>query len=338
MLDEPYEVVTIPATLDTAESLGTRMKYWVRIGGGSERWLLKIPRKGTGEHWAEKIVAEIGNLIGVDCAQVELARYTEDVVFGAGTGDRLDDGQAYRNRPDQLGTICKSFGREEHDEEKRFLFAFHGVGALQFVVDGYDIERKFGQKDHNLKNIIGGMAEVMAVKSDDPMPRWRDAFEKLASYALLDGLVGNTDRHHENWMIAYVDEHEDDHEVTLDVFTEVLPSFDHASSLGRELDDEKRRRILESDGIRRYLKRGKGGVYVNSRRKKAPSPLRLARLLCRWKPEFTAGTLNRINELSEPEIRTAIERVPGEFMSDIAKEFAFQVITTSKHELLRSTP
>ena len=51
-----------------------------------------------------KFVAEIGNLIGVDCAQVELARYTEDVVFGAGTGDRLDDGQAYRNRPDQLGT------------------------------------------------------------------------------------------------------------------------------------------------------------------------------------------------------------------------------------------
>ena len=334
MLDEPYKVVTIPDTLDTAESLGTRMKYWVRIGEGSERWLLKIPRRGTGEHWAEKIVAEIGNLIGVDCAQVELARYTEDVVFGPGTGDSLDGEQAYRDRPDQLVTICRSFGREEHDEENRFLFAFHGVGALQFVVDGYDSERKFGQRDHNLKNIIGGMAEVMAVNSDDPMPRWHDAFEKLASYALLDGLVGNTDRHHENWMIAYVD----DHEQVFDVFTEVLPSFDHASSLGRELDDEKRRRILESDGIRRYLKRGKGGVYVNSRRTKAPSPLRLARLLCRWKPEFTAGTLERINELSEPGIRTAIKRVPGEFMSDIAKEFAFQVITTSKHELLRSTP
>ena len=174
MLNEPYKVVTIPDTLDTAESLGTRTKYWVRIGGDSERWLLKIPRKGTGEHWAEKIVAEIGNLIGVDCAQVELARYAEDVVFGAGTGDNLDGEHAYGDRPDQLGTICRSFGREEHDEEKQFLFAFHGVGALQFVIDGYDVERKFGQRDHNLRNIVGGMAEVMSVNSDDPKHRRRE--------------------------------------------------------------------------------------------------------------------------------------------------------------------
>ena len=47
-------------------------------------------------------------------------------------------------------------------------------------------------------------------------------------------------------------------------------------------------------------------------------------------------TLDRIDNVSELQIRTVIERVPAEFMSDIAKEFACQVVLTSKQELLRS--
>ena len=75
---------------------------------------------------------------------------------------------------------------------------------------------------------------------------------------------------------------------------------------------------------------------MNSRRERAPSPLALAQVLCRWKPEFTHMTLERIESLSEGRIRTAVERVPREFMTGLAKEFAVQVVTTSRQELLRS--
>ena len=104
-----------------------------------------------------------------------------------------------------------------------------------------------------------------------------------------------------------------------------MHSFDHASSLGRELTDDRRQHVLDSeDGVLRYLNAGRGAVFVNDRRRKrALSPLRLARLLCRWKPEYTRRTLARIGRVSEHEIRTTIERVPDEFMSDLAKEFAF---------------
>ena len=68
----------------------------------------------------------------------------------------------------------------------------------------------------------------------------------------------------------------------------------------------------------------------------ARSPLALAELLCRWQPDFTRGTLERIEDLTEGRIRTAIGRVPPEFMSDMAKEFAIQVVRTSRQALLRS--
>ena len=173
------------------------------------------------------------------------------------------------------------------------------------------------------------MYELTSDGQGNPGPGRERMLEQLASYALLDGLIGNTDRHHENWMVAYVPEEDD-------TVLRSMPSFDHASSLGRELTDERRRQCLESDGVLVYLRRGRGGIYVNSARKRAPSPLALAELLCRWQPHFTRGTLARIEGLTEGQIRTAIGRVPPEFMSDLAREFAIQVVTTSRQALLRS--
>ena len=121
-----------------------------------------------------------------------------------------------------------------------------------------------------------------------------------------------------------------------DLWLNVLPSFDHASSLGRELTDERRTNILRSDGMLRYLHRGRGGVFIDHKRGRAPAPLRLAQLLCRWEPEYTRETCERIGEVSDSKLWDAIDKVPSEFMSDVAKEFAFNLVLTSRAELIRS--
>ena len=61
---EPYPIVSIPTELDARENRVARTKLWVRIEEGTKRWLLKIPRSNTSEHWAEKITAELGHLVG----------------------------------------------------------------------------------------------------------------------------------------------------------------------------------------------------------------------------------------------------------------------------------
>ena len=86
----------------------------------------------------------------------------------------------------------------------------------------------------------------------------------------------------------------------------------------------------------KYLQRGRGGVFVHSDSERAPSPLRLAKLLCRWAPDYTRETCERIGEVSDSQLRDAIDKVPGEFMSDVAKEFAYTLVLTSRAELMRS--
>lgn len=325
MQDQPYKIFSVPATLHASEIRGTRTKFWVRIDGSADEWLLKIPRAGTGEHWAEKITSEVGRLVGVECAQVELAQYVAQAVFNSDVGKGREGEQGQETG---LATICKSFLPVEYDADTEYYF-IHGWEVLQFLMEDYDTNRRFRQRDHNVKNITAALAQLMGVNSTNPMPFWDHTLEHLGSYALLDGLIGNTDRHHENWMIAFVRQ-------PGNMFIVAMPSYDHASSLGRELSDDKRRRILESDEVLRYLQQGRGGIYVDSRRRHALSPLRLARLLCRWKPGFMRDTLDRLDKVCELQVRTAIERVPPEFMSDIAKDFAYQVVMTSKQELLRS--
>ena len=43
------------------ESLGGKVKFWFQISEdrGVTDWLFKYPRPDTGEHWAEKIAAEV---------------------------------------------------------------------------------------------------------------------------------------------------------------------------------------------------------------------------------------------------------------------------------------
>jgi len=71
--DEPFPIVHVSRETGLGnETMGTKRKFWCRDEDGVE-WLFKFARANTGEHWSEKLGAEIGTLLGVPCAQVELA-------------------------------------------------------------------------------------------------------------------------------------------------------------------------------------------------------------------------------------------------------------------------
>lgn len=204
----------------------------------------------------------------------------------------------------------------------------HGSEFLDLVMGEYDTKRIRPNRGHNVKNIVRCVLEFSGYGGPNPM-RWDRVLNDLASYALLDGLIGNTDRHHENWMVAH----------TIDAGNErffVPPSFDHASSLGRELRDSRREQFLSSPtGVLDYIRRGRGGVFVGDNRPRAPSPLRLAQLIGRWRPDVGRHWIDMLSAVPDEEIRFIINRVPDEFMSETAREFAYQLLITSRSELLR---
>ena len=72
----PYTIETVdPAWALDSEEMGSKRKFWyLRPGRGLRpKRLFKYPLAGSGEHWAEKVAAEVGKAIGVSCARVTLA-------------------------------------------------------------------------------------------------------------------------------------------------------------------------------------------------------------------------------------------------------------------------
>ena len=301
-----YQVIDISTSLAVEpETRGGRTKFWVEgLYDDGGRWLLKIPRDGTGEHWAEKIAFEIGRLLGVNVARVELARY----------GGRQ-------------ATVCESFIPSESGDGGSEAAAsewLHGWEVLKSAMPDYDNSSIRPNREHNVKNISASIARMASGEDLDAL------MKDLASYALLDGVIGNTDRHHENWMVEI---RRGDGRAQV----RAAPSYDHASSLGRELSDIRRRGRHTSESFLKYLKRGRGGVHIAVNRGRAPSPLRLAQIISRWNADLARDFAERLNAASNAKLRAAIDRIPPDFMSDAAKDFAYLAVTESRNELLRST-
>lgn len=258
-------------------------------------WLFKYPQASTGQHWAEKIAAEVANCLGIRHAVVELADFQ---------GER--------------GSATESFAREGRD-------LIHGNQLLAGKVHGYNPEVRFRQSDHTLGNSFLSLEKTFSHEA-----ALRRANLPLAGYLVLNALIGNTDRHHENWGLL--------RKRVGDTWKAMMaPSFDHASSLGRELQDagqgKSRRRLLAENRVGAYAERARGGVYWSEDEARGLSPLQLVRRANgRYKDVF-APALAKVGKLNLQEIKAVIARVPDDWMTPTAREFAFSLMCYNAHEL-----
>ena len=200
-----YPIIEVQAEwVLQSEGMGSKEKYWYRVPHINESiWLLKHPaRESSGEHWAEKIAAEVAELLGVPHARVELA-----VLQG------------------KAGSITENIVPDHSD-------LVHGNEVLESTVSGSVTgELNFHRSDHALANIWLAFEQIF---QPDYIPV---AKRQFAQYLALDTLVGNVDRHSENWGVLRG-------QVETGFSWSLAPSYDHGSSLGRELSDEQRDKRL----------------------------------------------------------------------------------------------
>ena len=276
-----------PEWLLDPEEMGSKRKFWYRRPGKNESvWLFKYPREGTGEHWAEKIAAEIAELLNIPHATVELAIF--EGVRGSATVSFVHDGQEL----------------------------VHGNQMLEWFVHGYQAGRKYGQSSHTLENIWQAMDGVI-VESEAKI----QGKLCVAEYLVLDALIGNTDRHHENWGIILRRGHDNGW------MGNIAPSYDHASSLGRELRDERRNRLLDENRVGDYVERGHGAIYWSEEDQHGPSPLELARRSTRSYPDFFLPAIENLKSLDQGSLVELFDRVPRNWMSPSARKFALRKCT-----------
>lgn len=270
--------------------MGSKDKRWVQLPGDSNLWLFKFSRSSagriTGEHWAEKIAAEIAALMGVPHARVELA---------------ILDGH-----PGSLSQRFTQLSRAGASVELE-----HGNALLAGYVTGYDRTKQNKQRDHTLSNIL------KVVESLFPSAKERVlSMRQLAGYLVLDALILNTDRHHENWGVLRTVN--SDHSVVY----EIAPSFDHASSLARNEPPEKLAGWLrESGSAERYMRGAHGGIYLEGNSAKGENPYTIAeKAMLEW-PEYFAYWQGVLDKIEQQELERIVERIPDSMMAIESKLF-----------------
>jgi len=294
-----YPIIQLdPAWVKAEETMGTKGKFWVVLPDDKEPWLFKHTRESdgryVGEHWAEKIAAEAADLLGVPHALVELA------VFSGTPG-------SVSRRFTELSIPGTALA--------------HGNALLEGQVIGYDRYKHHKQSDHTLANILR-VIDRMFVEEDD-----RElALAHMMGYLVLDAMILNTDRHHQNWaLIRYTTSSNElrGHRMA--------PTFDHASSLGRNVTpDQLKAWALRPAQIDRYARAAPGLIYALSTDAKGLNPIELVKLALRVKPDHVRPWLHRLHTLDPGMLEAIVYRVPPDVMSAEQQSFTAALL---KHTL-----
>lgn len=296
-MNELFSILEVdPASRSDVEQLGSKPKFWFKRDG--ENWLFKEARENTGEDWSEKAASELAHLLGLPTHHAELALWE---------GKR--------------GCAVRSFLSSNQS------VLIHGNELLGGLISGYDKDKIRGQADHTFENIVCVIEQLFPTDKSR-----RPAALRMVGYLVLDALVGNTDRHHQNWGVLL--ERKPSPEKADTYFLQLAPTFDHASSLGRELNDGARERYLRDRTVGRYILKGKGGIFENPTAKHGMSPLELARKLGLRYPDLFKPWQTRIRHLSEEAIANVLIRIPGERISASAREFALEFLSQSRKLIL----
>ena len=296
-----YEIIIIPDDAPIQyEQMGTKYKFWYLSDDGV-RMLFKQGRPNTGENWAEKVCCELCELLGLPHAHYELAQWKE--VHGVITPSIVPDGS-----------------RLVHGNE------------LLADVKGYDAEKRYKVREHTIRLVMAvvGNSNFDAPIGCDVPDEFTSTSDFFVGYLMLDALVGNQDRHHENWGLVAGP----DRVVTL------APTFDHAASLGRnESDDARSDRLMTKDSgrnVETYVKRARSALYKTAKSGKPLTTLEAFDEAARLRPDAAKYWLSKLAGLSFSDIETILNSIPFSEMSDLARAFALKMLEVNTKRLLNS--
>lgn len=277
---------------ENVETLGSRTKEWFKNAETGESLIFKYSRENTGEHWSEVIASYIAQCLEIPHASYAFAKLKQNVGVLS---------------PNFVPIGCQ---------------LVMGNEMIVSVDQKYD-KLKSAPADYTVQKVW------QTLKNYSLKKEWRGASAEnlFLQYLFLDALVGNVDRHHENWGVIV-----DSKGPTFSL----APTFDHASSMGRELTDTKREQKLKTRdqnfNVSYYAKKAKCHLRDSETSKKlSPCEAYLQfRELCPTGEDTHLKLLNRINE---DKLAKLVREVPIDFMSSISKDFAIEFLVSCLERL-----
>jgi hypothetical protein len=140
---------------------------------------------------------------------------------------------------------------------------------------------------------------------------------------MLDAWVSNSDRHHENWGF-----------IVLENIFYLAPTYDHGSSLGRELLDTKRQSIFANGSVTNYIQNSRSALYRTVNDKKALLNLEVFQIAALRYPRAAQAWLQKLAQIAPNDITDLLLRVPKTRLSPLARQFTDQILLQNQVRLL----
>jgi hypothetical protein len=152
----------------------------------------------------------------------------------------------------------------------------------------------------------------------------------FVGYLALDALLGNTDRHHENW--GWVIELDGKKSIV-----RLAPTFDHASSLGcHETDESKDRRLCSTDrnfDCGGYAARARSALFLNAADKKPLGTHAAFLEAARRHPEAGRYWIETILKIRGEVFDILLGEVPSRRLSNTSRRFALEILMSNHRAL-----
>ena len=304
-MTEQFQIFVVdPDVYNEQESLGTKEKFWFsheQLG----RCLYKKSRSNiAGEDWSEKIAAELCRLLKLPHAEYELATCN-----------------------DEYGIISRSFLPENGNL----------VLGNEILVEIYpDYPEDTRDLSQHTVNIIFSTFNWLEIEySEIFMPLGCEILENISKaehvflgYLLVDAWIGNSDRHHENWGF-----------VELDRKLYLAPTYDHASSLGRNESDKKREARLRTRdkgyAVGAYADKCQSYFYTSIGNRQRITTFQAFCEAAKLYPQAADTWLECLKNISVDDTHRLFNCIPEHRISPVAIEFACGILIHNRDRLLR---
>lgn len=310
-----YTIVAVAEDApEQPEQLGTKLKFWFR-GADDVRWLFKEGRPNTGENWAEKVCCELCELLGIPHAHYELAAWRRH--RGVVTPTFVPkDGRLI------LGNELLAKLTWHYQGDRRVRAHKHTVSRVVATMRGP--EKLLTQVPYDSRG-VSRASTIGLPLGYTPPPEIRTATAVFIGYLMLDALTANQDRHDENWGFILTDGR-----ITL------APTFDHASSLGRnERDEERIARMTTLDhgrSVEQYVQRARSALFGRTGR--ALTTLEAFQEVAKLDKYATRYWLERLRAIDVVQCRAIFENIPSTVITRPAMDFALKILDVNRGRLL----
>ena len=249
----------------------------------------RVPIPNVRNDWVEKVVYEISKLLDLPTARYEFALAWNE------------ERQSFV--PGSLSVNCLPPGAE----------SIPGGDLLANTLPNYEAGYPLS---YSVENVLKALAqnEVGCPQNWVGIAGIDRATDLFVGYLALDAVCGGVDRHPNNWEVMVVDGRLD-----------LVPSFDHGSSLGGNLSESTRATIAASGFAPNLMK---SAFWNNTER---IDPIQAFEIAVRLYPQIVWQ--QRLKAITPTQIQDIFARIPEGRITAAAAKFAIDLLASNRQTL-----